>query len=206
MAAQPPGGGRCGTAAGTVGWTPGSGDGNGSLVYSSANCPWTGFSCEPPAPQAALPEPKSCPTPGQRQAATRDLVGRNRRSTPRAAGSRATMSPTSQLGNRQRENKMCLQLPDLALFLGRCWQPNSVICAQKRAAETLWVSQCWQQAGEQKMIPVTSRGGNLGSAQCVESCCLSRAAHTSAERLDTLAEPGLVGDRRCRAAGRQSRC
>lgn len=49
---------------------------------------------------------------------------------------------------------MCLQLPDLALFLGRCWQPNS-----GTVAETLWVSQCWQQAGEQKMIPVPSGVG-----------------------------------------------
>lgn len=46
---------------------------------------------------------------------------------------------------------MCLQLPDLVLFFGRCWQPNSIIFARGGPGETLWVRQCRQQAGEQTM-------------------------------------------------------
>lgn len=61
------------------------------------------------------------------------------------------MSPTTKLGNRQGEKNVCLQLPDLMLIFGRCWQPNSIIFAHRRPGETLWVSQCWQQAGEQTM-------------------------------------------------------
>lgn len=59
------------------------------------------------------------------------------------------MSPTSKLGNRQGEKKMCLQLLNPVLFFGRCWQPNRIIFAYGTPRETLWVSQCQQQAGEQ---------------------------------------------------------
>lgn len=52
---------------------------------------------------------------------------------------------------------MCLELLNLVLFFGRCWQPNRIIFACVRPEETLWVSRCRQQAGEQtlpvRMVP-----------------------------------------------------